>query len=213
MLVNNGYAYGSWEVKETRSTDAIARIEKLVSKKQEEFDAIKYELEIANRERIRVYHENVRYGIDSFLLGAFKWFYAKKDGKLNGEKVDLRRKYEEKDSYNVFVDWLEKRLGVDDIEITEFSSEGMSTIGYRINFTSVGKEWSISIPLVDCIGEKEVKDWGGGDAAYAFQIKLWLVDREKSSYKLICRTFEENELKAAFATITTELNTEMEDGH
>lgn len=174
------------------SEDRISKITGLLNVKNFELENLQYEVDILKAELLNVYRNEVTYKISVELHSAFLWFHAIKDGTIKGEKLDRRKKYPEKDSYEYVKRWIKNVLGLEEIEITGFlvSVKGRS---YTIRFKTLDKEWELVIPDVENI--YSCADTSG----YEFMIKLF--KREKHTLECVLKTFEEDKLKDLFKEV------------
>ena len=125
---------------------------------------------------------------------AYKWYHAQKEGiYFDGTKIDKRKKYSEKTTYDFFVRCLNKVIG-EDIDVNDFLKIGYSEIAYSIRFTtSDGKEWCIDIPIIHKIDIETFRYYRED----CFKIKLYTIT-DGFIHELIFSTFDERQIKNAF---------------
>ena len=119
------------------------------------------------------------------IKGAIEWL-SKLD---NGEKIDRRRRYEEKDCFDFFQDNLCKLLDRK-IKIKEIRTCGYEGYCYSILFDYEGQEYCIEIPDTKQISPKNI--------TYAHFGKITLYRCENSIYTEIEGTYTPEKLKDAF---------------
>ena len=133
---------------------------------------------------------------------AVKWIQMS-NNKEN--KIDKRKKYEEKDAYEYLKYTLQKYLDRQDIEITEITYEGYSIYAANIHFTCQGYSLYLKVPIISNISIKEYQYYG----QYIFKLTLYH-EVKKSVSEAIDSTFREPELKDILNKFLEEHNAETE---
>jgi len=133
---------------------------------------------------------------------AVKWIKMSNDKE---NKIDKRKKYEEKDAYEYLTYTLEKYLDKKDIKITEIIYEGYSSYAVNIFFTCQGYDLYLKVPMIQNISMKEYQYYG----QYIFKLTLYH-EVKKSISEAIDSTFREPELKDILNKFLEEHNAETE---
>lgn len=130
---------------------------------------------------------------------AQKWLSMLRDKKdSNGNKLDKRKKYPEKISFEGLTYVLEKFLK-HDIEITHILN-GNHGEYWQIDFKCEGHEWAISIPNVKSVSTRTfLDDLRRGDPGCPFKLCIYHRD-SKNSISSIGATFIEEELGSIMDT-------------
>ena len=183
-----------WGIEYTtsRTLDMITRAEQRVAKKKEALEDIQNEYELLEKQAFELYKTKINYIIlDCNLIGiAAKWLcMVEKNEGDDGNKLDKRKKYKEKDTFNYICDVIKRYLRLEDFEIINIFDYNYNQ-GKHIEFSSHNHNWVLEIPHPDNVSLKEYQSRG----KYAFMLMLFHKDSEYCS-KCIGSTFEENELK------------------
>lgn len=176
------------------SQHELDEIERRVKFKESTISDLKYELSLLKEDRIRIYKHHINYTItDICIIGlAQKWISALSTNKMNGEKLDKRKHYEERDMFNFLSDWLNKKLN-HQVNITTIYEYNFGE-GWDIIFEFEDKKYSIYIPITRNIKHSSVEQYG---AKYCFSIHLSAYSSESCS-EVIGMTYNEDELKNIF---------------
>ena len=108
-------------------------------------------------------------------------------------KIDKRKKYEEKDAYDYLTHTLERYLDKKDVKITEIIYEGYSNYAINIYFTCQGYDLYLKVPIIQNITIKEYQYYG----QYIFKLTLYHRTTEHV-HDAIDSTYKETELKDIF---------------
>lgn len=131
-----------------------------------------------------------------------KWISMNNDKE---NKIDKRKKYEEKDAYECLTHTLEKYLDKQDIKITEIIYEGYNNYAVNIYFTCQGYDLHLKAPMIQNISIKEYQYYG----QHVFKLTLYYKVKE-SIHQAIGSTYRESELKDIFNKFLEEHNAETE---
>ena len=114
----------------------------------------------------------------------------------NGNKLDLRKKYEEKEFYQQFIDRLNEVLDLTDTPITEFTNVEFynlpdSEVKFKFNFQK--HTYVLSFPIPQNVDKRTFILFGTS----AFQLKLFEVLSEDSPEvrKLVVISFDLEDIK------------------
>lgn len=138
------------------------------------------------------YQRHVSYMLISepMIDSASKWLNMLKNGTdADGNKLDKRKKYDEKFHFEYIRDYFQRILGIDDMEIESIYDWNFKE-GARIYFASHDREWVLEIPYVKGVKFKSFQMMGES----CFKLALCVKTGEHSS-RVIGSTFEEDELK------------------
>lgn len=168
---------------------------RLVAKKQEVDDALN-ELDLLEHQAFDIYKKQIYYdGMRSGFIDATNdWIQMIDKGvDKDGNKIDKRKNYREKNLHKHFTDYLQKILGIDDIQIHHISDWNLGE-GKFVYFMSHNHQWILEIPTIDGIRFKSYQKYG----SFCFKLKLSHMDSKHTS-SVIGYTFEEEDLKDIMA--------------
>lgn len=195
LTVKNGdydnYYYYDERVK---SVDAMNRIENIISKTEIEVKDLQYKLKIFKSELMDVYKSNVSYmTFDWLLKPAQKWSIALQSGELNGEKIDRRKKYDEKSLYEMLKDQMGKYLGVE-VNITSIITYALHTEAYIIEFEYGNNTFQLFIPVIKNVTMESV-DYSGAKFCFSLHVSI---KTGSHCWNTLFYTYEEEELGELF---------------
>ena len=181
--------YARQSDKDELSIVRIEKAERRLNEKKKVVEDIENELRLLeldafNTLKKEVYYFDFSY---SFVKKAEKWISMLKDKE---NKIDKRKKYEEKDVYDCLTHTLEKYLDRQDIEITEIVYEGYSNYATNIHFICKGYNLYLKVPIIPNISLKEYQYYGQD----AFKLTLYYKPTE-CIHEAIDSTYRESELK------------------
>lgn len=191
MMANDGYNYDGQFC--LGSLSRFTQAERRLTNKKQALEDMQNEYELLQKQAFDTYKSNViYYTLDQtgFIKEAQNWLNMKKENKdADGNKLDGRRGYKEKDIYNYYIKHVEELLGIEGITDISF-------IGYNwgqateIEFKYLEHMWRLEVPHIKAIKIKAYEDYG----ASVFKLKLLHKD---SSYcwGWIDSTYEEDDLK------------------
>lgn len=195
MLVNNYECtyYG----KQTSSEEKIAKAERRLQFKKMALEDMQNEYNLIEEQTFNTYKSNINYlilGSREVIKKAKDWVnMLKQNTDKDGNKLDKRKHYDQKDSYNFYVDYVNNLLGIEmeDISFVTFNFSEAE----EIRFTYKGHTWELYIPYVQNISLKSFRDCGGD------VFKLRLSHCKKVGYwEMFASTYEEDALKELFQT-------------
>lgn len=163
--------------------------ERKYQEKKQQLKDIEYEVNLYELNAYNTYKANLIYEwfiFSNTIDQARKWLKML----ASGEKIDKRKKYEEKAAFDDVTKRLKEMLDQPDIEITRFWINGFHHCSNIIDFTCQGHTFAIDIPIVVNVTLDDYKHYGES----AFQIVLRNYEGEYCS-EWIGSTFEESELK------------------
>lgn len=173
--------------------DMINDAERRIRKKKEAIKDMQNEYNLLEKQALSLYKDNIEYyTLDYHILKmASKWLCMIKENKDNdGNKLDHRKKYEEKNSFNYLYNKLKQYLGIEDFEIIEILEYGFYGTAMEVEFTYKNHTWRLRIPVPSRVTLKGYQLHG----AYAFKLAISHKDTEYSSSVVDC-TYEEDELE------------------
>ena len=174
MILNDGRKFNLELDGKTYTSEAnmneieITKAEILVHEMTREVEKYTKLLELAKEDRINVVKKYIRYDrmYPSVFDEAQKWLSLLEKG------IDKRKKYEEKESFNLIQFNLRKMLDDERINVTKLSYYGYEGYGFIIDFKVNESDFSITIPNMEKINSKnfyllneckislyEVNDW------------------------------------------------------
>jgi NADH dehydrogenase/NADH:ubiquinone oxidoreductase subunit G len=175
------------------SLDAFEKVERRINTKKIALDDIKNELDLLMKQAIETYKSEVIYiyiGQESVWEEAQKWISMLKKGTdSEGNKINKRKKYPEKTSFEFLQSTLRKILGIETLSINNIINYNY-TEGYEASFTYLDHEWAIYVPMISNIQMEQYERYG----AYCFKLKLYFYT-SPNSLMVVGDTFEEDDLK------------------
>ena len=167
-----------------------------VNAKEQLLEDMKNECDLLKKQLFDSYKSQVVYMLlgDSTIKNVEKWLnMLRKNADSDGDKLDMRKKYPEKETYNIFIKDLQRYLGIEDMVITEVSHINFDNT-YGIEFTSHDRKWLLQIPNIPYI-KFDIFEYYG---EYAFQLNLSVYEKDFVRCH-IGGTFIEDELKDIMA--------------
>lgn len=171
------------------SKNDIETAERKYQEKKQQLKDIEYELNLFELNAYTTYKENLTYEwflFSSTINQARKWL----EMLARDNKIDKRKKYEEKDAFVDVTNRLRGTLNQPDIEITDFLIGGFHNYANIIDFTCRGHAFTLDIPVIKNVNLNDYIDQG----VSIFQITLYNHDKKFVS-TWIGGTFDESELK------------------
>lgn len=204
-MIANNESFG-WDYYNYENVSPIALVEKAerrIVEKKRVIEDMQNECDLLEKQAFDLYKKYVDYPMLNYesIMGISKWLHMKSTGvDSEGNKLDGRKKYKEKDMYEYMVDYLQKILGIEDIEIIEIRHYSFDE-ALEIIFNSNGHRWRLIVPVMNNIYIKSYIQYG----SYVFKLKLY--DSDTRHFKtLIGSTFEEKELKDIFTKALEKYN-------
>ena len=110
-----------------------------------------------------------------------------------GKKLDKRKKYKEKYTFQYLESYLQTLLGID-CHITKFMIFGYGVEAYEIQFSYLDHEWELFVPNVSNVSRRSFETYGES----VFKLKLRYKDSE-CGWSQFGSTFLEEDLKDIMA--------------
>lgn len=196
-LRNDGsriYDYNGMEL--VPSVQQFQQAERRIEDKKRHIDDMKNELDLLENQAFNLYRKHVFYWDfnKEFIDKAAEWLKMIKNGTdSDGNKLDKRKKYDEKNHYDYLNKDVQKLLGIDDIEISEILHYNWDEAEELI-FNYKGYKWSLNIPMIDNVKiESYLKN---GD--WCFKLRLYIYPREHWQ-EMVGSTYIEDNLKDIMA--------------
>lgn len=177
---------------EMLSLDKFALAERRLKDKKQLLEDVQHEYDLLEADAFRTYKKEVIYLLSlnpALISKAKKWLEMINDKK---NKIDKRKKYEEKDVYEMFLKDLKKLLGYD-IEITHITQYGYEGYAYGVYFDCMNHKFELKIPNMDMVDIKHYRDYGD----YVFKLVLYNCDKPNVA-ESFGATYFESELKDIF---------------
>lgn len=166
------------------------KCEERITKKKQAIEDLKNELMLLEDQAVQSYKDHVYYyklNPDTIRY-ARVWLWMVKNNKDNdGNKLDKRKKYQEKSCFEFIRDHLKEILGISDIEITSIIDVNWGQAN-DIEFSYLDHTWRLEVPTIKRISIKNYQDYG------SIVFKLRLCHCKECLIETIGSTFEENEL-------------------
>lgn len=190
-LINDGSrAFDHYGNPIMSSLDCLKQAERRVNQKKEMIEDMQNEFNLLEKSAYELYKNHVNYyRFDPWINGAKKWLEMLKSGKdIEGNKIDRRRNYKEKQCYDALNNGLKELLGID-LMIKEMNTFNFGEATF-IYFSYNDHEWYVNIPTISGIRFDSYKRYGSAC------FKLRIVHKDDSIlWKEVGATFVEEELK------------------
>lgn len=186
MIVNNDIYTG-----EDMTLETFEDAKRRIAKKEQDIKDLENELYLLKLQALNTYKKAIVYFFPTRgnnVTMARNWLKMIEDGTdLKGKKLDKRRRYEEKESYDAVNSYISNVLGAI-IAVTNIVdyNYGQATI---FEFYHEGEQFRLLVPNVDLITLKAFEYEG----EEAFKLSLSVKDSECST-KVIGSTFNDQEL-------------------
>lgn len=192
---NNIYSYnGEYEM---ASLNKIAQAERRLLAKKQALDDMKNEYDLIEQQTLRTYKENIQYMLldqPSTIKTCREWLnMLSKNQDADGNKLDKRKKYKEKEVYDWYVNYIKRLLCIkymNNVKFIDFNF-GQAT---NIQFEYKEHNWCLEIPNIKAIKLDAYKNYGGS----VFKLALIHKDNDTEyscSWSQFGSTYEEDELK------------------
>ena len=166
------------------------KCEERITKKKQAIEDLKNELMLLEDQAVQSYKNHVYYyklNPDTIRY-ARVWLWMVKNNKDNdGNKLDKRKKYQEKSCFEFIRDYVKEILGISDIEITSIIDVNWGQAN-DIEFSYLDHTWRLEVPTIKHVSIKDYQNYGSS----AF--KLRLCHCKEYLIETIGSTFEEYEL-------------------
>ena len=181
-----------FNLNEPTSEALFAESERRLSAKKQIIADLQNEYRLLEEQAFNQYKNHVSYWNfqPSFIDDVNKWLKMVADNKDDdGNKLDRRKKYKEKDVYEYMNKYLSGLLGYE-VKISAVVYYGWASEGYNLEFDLQGRKWVLFVPAPDKVTMKTFQFDGGN----FFKLKLYEYDKEYHR-SLWGSTFRENDLK------------------
>lgn len=166
-------------VGEAASID-IAKADDLMRYEKQELQRHKKLYELAQEDLAYVIRKNVVYlWADGFINGAIKWLAT-----LN-TKYDKRKKYPEKNDYDILTMMLRQAFNTEHIDIINIVTYGYGAYVHRVEFiTDDDYVYYVVIPNIPKLTVKNMDELLYGKLAFGYQVHNWYYKQVAKSYDL-----------------------------
>ena len=183
------YYYDEYNIK-SNPQFLFDKCEERIAKKKQAIEDLKNELMLLEDQAIQTYKNCVYY----FKLNpdtirrAREWLWMLKNNKdSDGNKIDKRKKYEEKPYFEFIRNYMKEILGIPNIEITSIIDVNWGQAN-DIEFNYLGHTWRLEVPTIKHTFIKDYQNYGN------IVFKLRLCHCNELLIETIGSTFEEEEL-------------------
>lgn len=180
-----------WNYGNETSETKLKTLKNRLAVKKAQLEDVQYEYDLEHKTLFNAYKEHITYDgmlINYFAQKAQKWLGClERNEAPDGEKLDKRRSYDEKESYNYLVDKLKKIFNREDIELIKIYDYNFSE-AWEYIFRCENTEFIFIVPNVQKVSFKSFQY----DADWCFRIRLgYYKDQHVSS--TFFSTFDEEE--------------------
>ena len=156
-------------------TDKIKQSDRRIKEKKQQLEDIQNELDLLKHQEYNTCKREISYfGFQNSNIteDAIKWLNMLREGKdKDGNKLDKRKKYDEKLRYEWLNDSIRQILDDDSIVIDEIIQYGMYAEAYEYVFLHNNMKHYIKIPIVSQVPFDDYDDFG---VEYSFGINLYV---------------------------------------
>lgn len=181
----------------TKSLEEIQKAKLALVHAEYNLDIYEYSVKICKENLMNVVSRRPQYLAILFDLSddARKWL-----NKLETEKIDKRRKYNEKFCYDLFLDKLKEFFNENDICIKKIYDDGFTAgkLGISVKFESHGNIFDLFIPNLRLLHIKFFDN-------VCKEGKLSLSIFDGKIYHVLCQSYDEEEILKAFQNKIQEL--------
>ena len=128
--------------------ELFAQVERRIKEKKIHIMDAQNECDLLEQQAVNLYKSNVQYLRlpYSMIEKTQNWMHMLKNNKdMDGNKLDKRKKYEEKQSYDYILRKLQEFLGIEDIVIDKIYNYNYGQ-GWEIVFCYKDTKWELTIP-------------------------------------------------------------------
>ena len=180
-----------WNYDNETSETKLKTLKNRLAVKKAQLEDVQYEYDLEYRALFNAYKEHITYDmmcINYFAQKAQKWLGClERNEAPDGEKLDKRRSYDEKESYNYLVDKLKKIFNREDIELIKIYDYNFSE-AWEYIFRCENTEFIFTVPNVQKVSFKSFEY----NADWCFKIKLGYYKNEHVASTFFS-TFDEEE--------------------
>ena len=180
-----------WNYDNETSETKLKTLKNRLAVKKAQLEDVQYEYDLEYRALFNAYKEHITYDmmcINYFAQKAQKWLDClERNEAPDGEKLDKRRSYDEKVSYNYLVDKLKKIFNREDIELIKIYDYNFSE-AWEYIFRCENTEFIFTVPNVQKVSFKSFEY----NADWCFKIKLGYYKNEHVASTFFS-TFDEEE--------------------
>ena len=159
----------------TKLTDEIKQSDRRIKEKKQLLEDVQNELDLLKKQEFECCKRNISYfGFQNpnITEDAIKWLHMLQEGKdKDGNKLNKRKKYDEKLRYEWLTDSIRQILGDDTIVIDEIIQYGMYAEAYDYVFTYNNMKHYIKIPIVAKVPFDDYDQFG---VEHSFGINLYV---------------------------------------
>ena len=145
------------------SLDEFAQAERRLSEKKQALDDMKNEYDLIEQQAFNTYKENIKYMLldqPSMIKMCREWLnMLSKNQDADGNKLDKRKKYKEKEMYDWYIDYIKKLLDVEYMNDVKFIDYNFGQATY-IQFEYKEHNWRLGIPHIKAIKLDAYKNYG-----------------------------------------------------
>lgn len=189
--------YGEYQMS---SLGQIAQAERRLAAKKEALEDMKNECNLIEQQTFNIYKNNVVYTLldqRSAIKKCQKWLnMLSKNQDLDGNKLDKRKKYEEKDAYEWYTNYVSELLGIEtmsDVKFIEYLYGDSTTI----QFIYKSHRWGLFVPHINNIRLKTYQSLGS--SAFKLSLSHSKLD-DACIWNCVGSTYDEEELKNIMAS-------------
>lgn len=166
--------------------------ERRLKNKREALEDMQNEFNLLERQAFETYKSNISYdliGAELYISLSKKWLQMfRKNKDDDGNKLDGRKKYKEKETYEHYINMIKKYLGIDSMDNISFIDYNFGE-ATEIEFTYLDQDWQLRIPRIQNIKLKSYRNGGKS----IFKLSLW--HKSSNLLEMIDSTYEEDDLK------------------
>ena len=136
-------------------------VERLIEAKQQVISDAQYELQLLQQDAFQVYIKCADYSELTYVLpAAYRWSCMRNvDKDDDGHKLDGRKKYPQKASFNMLTQHLQDILNIPDLKIEKITDYNLG-LAWVIEFIHADRIWHLTVPNTSSISFADFQKYG-----------------------------------------------------
>ena len=207
MALKDNYIYRPDQSYDDNPEILLKECKRRIEEKKQKIKDLENELDLLKQQAVNIYKKNVYYMLPGreIINSAIRWLHMVENGvDSDGNKLDKRKKYDDKVAYDTLNDQISSMIGYD-ISISNILEYNYGE-AMIFEFSYEKYEWQLQIPNIPFIHVESFDQYG----EECFKLKIWL--RKSPSYiERLGSTFLEEELKDIISNKLQELEAQKEN--
>lgn len=207
MALKDNYIYRPDQSYDDNPEILLKESKRRIEEKKQKIKDLENELDLLKQQAINIYKKNVYYMLPGREItdSAIRWLHMVENGvDSDGNKLDKRKKYDDKVTYDTLNDHISNMIGYD-ISISNILEYNYGE-AMIFEFSYEKYEWEFVIPNIPFINVESFERYG----EECFKLKICF-RKSPSCIEVIGTTFLEEELKDIISNKLQELEAQEED--